>query len=377
MMKRLILIIIPVVLVVVVGLVIFGVIRSKHNREVAMSEFLLCEAQFKEGKYKEAEKLLETFVNKRGRSEKIADANYYLAISLEKLGEKPKALTIWNKIIDKYPKSQGIAEAYYYSGASYHESGQADKATEYYNTILNKFPDSPVVAGALYGLGKIYESQGKKTEAMDAYQKVIDKYPGSEFIVDSERRWSNICFNKFIDENAINYEVKKGDSPIIIGSKFSIAAGLVKKLNNLTSDSLQVGQTLKLIKPDFNILVDLSKYKLYLKSGDKIVKIYTVATGKKETPTPTGEYKVTDKLIKPTWYQTLPSGVKQIIPGGDPKNELGTRWIGFKPAYGIHGTIEPLLIGQPVSHGCIRMLNEEVEELYDLISGGTPIKIIG
>lgn len=376
MLKRILLIAIPVAVLIIIGLVVFGFFRAKHNREVALAEFATCETQFNQGKYQDAVKSLEVFVNKRGRSEKAPDANFYLAMSLEKLGEKSKALPVWKKIIDKYSKSPNVAYAYYYVGADYQEAGQVEKAMENYNTVLANYPDSPIVAGALYGQGKIFESQGKKSEAMDNYQKVLDKYPDCEFIQDIERRWSVINFEKFIEENGVSYEVKRGDSPVTVAAKFGVAPGLVKSINNLTSDALQVGQVLKLVKPDFNILVDLTKTKLYLKSGDNIVKRYTVAIGKKETPTPTGEFKVIDKLVKPTWYQTLPSGVKQVIPGGDPRNELGTRWIGFKPAYGIHGTIEPHLIGQAVSHGCVRMHNQDVEELYETVSSGTPVKIV-
>jgi lipoprotein-anchoring transpeptidase ErfK/SrfK len=81
-------------------------------------------------------------------------------------------------------------------------------------------------------------------------------------------------------------------------------------------------------------------------------------------------------LPDPVWYSTLDSGAKEKIQPGDPRNELGTRWIGFKPAYGIHGTIDPKSIGQAMGKGCVRMNNEDVEELYDLLVVGTPIKIV-
>ena len=68
--------------------------------------------------------------------------------------------------------------------------------------------------------------------------------------------------------------------------------------------------------------------------------------------------------------------VRETIPGGDPRNELGSRWIGFKPSYGVHGTIFPESIGKAESHGCVRMNNKDVEELYGLVVVGTPVKII-
>jgi lipoprotein-anchoring transpeptidase ErfK/SrfK len=149
------------------------------------------------------------------------------------------------------------------------------------------------------------------------------------------------------------------------------------KLNNLKSNAVSVGQKIKIIDgSNFNIVINLSNCRLSLRDGDKLIKIYPVCVGAKDTPTPIGDYKVTNKAIDPVWFSDASTGGKGIIPGGDPRNELGTRWIGFKPAFGIHGTIFPDSIGKPESHGCVRMHNKDVEELYDLVSEGVPIKIV-
>jgi lipoprotein-anchoring transpeptidase ErfK/SrfK len=70
------------------------------------------------------------------------------------------------------------------------------------------------------------------------------------------------------------------------------------------------------------------------------------------------------------------------VPAGDPRNELGTRWMAIKPLtpgigpdYGIHGTIDPSTIGWESSNGCPRMYPKEAEELYMLIPIGTPVVI--
>ncbi|WP_395939752.1 L,D-transpeptidase [Bacillus sp. 03113] len=108
---------------------------------------------------------------------------------------------------------------------------------------------------------------------------------------------------------------------------------------------------------------------------NRVQTIVSVATGKTKEMTPEGLFTVTVKAINP-YYR------KKNIPGGDPKNPLGTRWIGFDAErtdgriYGIHGTNNPASIGSYVSQGCIRMQNEAVESLYDLIPLGTKILII-
>ena len=77
-------------------------------------------------------------------------------------------------------------------------------------------------------------------------------------------------------------------------------------------------------------------------------------------------------MVNPTWYKA-----GTAVPYGSPKNILGTRWMGItKPSYGIHGTTEPEKIGQQVTAGCVRMKNEEVEELYNFLPVGTEVTIV-
>ena len=66
-----------------------------------------------------------------------------------------------------------------------------------------------------------------------------------------------------------------------------------------------------------------------------------------------------------------------VIPADSPDNILGSRWMGFDlPGYGIHGTTEPESIGKSCTQGCVRMLNSEVEELYDIVPVGTEVTIL-
>lgn len=184
-----------------------------------------------------------------------------------------------------------------------------------------------------------------------------------------QRRWKAL-FSKEITPDSIAYTVKPGDSLYVLARKNHTTVDLIKKINGLKSDSIYPQMKLKIHTAPFSIRIDKSKNVLVLYSNDEAVKKYSVATGKKNC-TPVGEFKITDKLVHPTWFKT-----GAILPPGSPENALGTRWIGFdKPGYGIHGTIEPKSIGTQASEGCIRMLNEEVEELYSLVPVGTKITI--
>ncbi|MFC1715852.1 L,D-transpeptidase family protein [Candidatus Poribacteria bacterium] len=378
-MKRFVPLIVLVFLLAIVGGIIFGFVRGKQRREAALNEFYLCETRFNEKQYASAAQLLETFLQAHPKNEKAEDSYYYLAMSYENLEDHSQAIAAWSKIIENYPESLRLAEAYYYSGTGYRSLEQYDKAMENYKMVVDRYSNMPVAAGSWYGIGRIYEAKGQDSDAVSAYRNVLEKDPGAEIALDAERRWGNINLKEFFARNTTTYKVEGGDSLVRIGAKFRITPERLMKLNGLTRPMLQRGQVLRVVEGDFNILVDLSKNKLFLKSGDAVIKKYNVGIGKTETPTPLGVFKVTDKLPNPVWYSTLPSGAKEAIPPGDPRNELGTRWIGFEPtngSYGIHGTIAPESIGKAIGNGCVRMLNEDVEELYDLVVAETPVEII-
>ena len=112
----------------------------------------------------------------------------------------------------------------------------------------------------------------------------------------------------------------------------------------------------------------------YIDKG-MIQQTFPVATGKTTELTPEGIFTVTVKAKNP-YYR------KKNIPGGDPRNPLGTRWIGFDAKgtdgriYGIHGTNQPSSIGKYISNGCIRMQNKNVEYLFDKVPIGTKVLVV-
>ena len=112
------------------------------------------------------------------------------------------------------------------------------------------------------------------------------------------------------------------------------------------------------------IVIDLSDHRLSLYSSDQLVKSYPVAVGKPSTPTPPSEWMVGEKYL------------------GSPGMVTGTRKMRlFRKSgggyaytrYNIHGTNQPWLIGQSVSHGCIRMHNSDVEDLFPRVPIGTKV----
>jgi L,D-transpeptidase ErfK/SrfK len=121
-----------------------------------------------------------------------------------------------------------------------------------------------------------------------------------------------------------------------------------------------------------SIIINLASRTLSYYTGDVLVKEYPIAIGKPSTPSPLGKFEVIEKVVNPWWYPTTP-GLEPVSSG--PENPLGYRWIGFASTYGVHGTNMPWSIGTAASNGCIRMFEEDVEELFPRIAIGTPVLI--
>jgi lipoprotein-anchoring transpeptidase ErfK/SrfK len=127
------------------------------------------------------------------------------------------------------------------------------------------------------------------------------------------------------------------------------------------------------------IVVDISENHLYLYDGFRIVKQYDVATAAQGFVTPLGTWSIVTKVENPSWTNPDPTGwgagMPAYIPPG-PDNPLGTRALYLNaPGIRIHGTTNVDSIGTYASHGCIRMLMPDVEELYPLVSVGTPVLV--
>ena len=173
------------------------------------------------------------------------------------------------------------------------------------------------------------------------------------------------------DAHSVMHTVVKGDNLTRIAKKYGSTVELIQRVNSLSADRLRVGMKLKVPTYKFSVVVDKSQNTLILKGDEDVLKTYVVSTGTNNS-TPVGDFKVTTKLIHPNWTKN-----GRVIKYGDPENILGTRWIGIsKPSYGIHGTTEPEKLGTQCTGGCVRMRNEEVEEVYAFLTPGAEVTIV-
>lgn len=126
---------------------------------------------------------------------------------------------------------------------------------------------------------------------------------------------------------------------------------------------------------EIRLVLKLAERRVYVYQGSQVEASFPVAVGKPGWETPTGTYEVMSMLQDPGWVS--PFTGEEIPPG--PDNPLGERWIGFwtdgQNFIGFHGTPTRNSVGQAASHGCVRMFNEDIRQLYELVSVGTTVVV--
>jgi LysM repeat protein len=156
--------------------------------------------------------------------------------------------------------------------------------------------------------------------------------------------------------------VQAGDQLRKIATTHHVPWQYLARLNRVDPKRLREGQKLKVIDGPFGAVVTLSNFELTLHHGGQYVRSYPCCIGKNNA-TPVGKFKVLNKVTNPQY--TDPNG--KVFASGDPKNPLGAYWLDLGESYGIHGTIEPDSIGKAESRGCVRLLNVDVAEVYELL----------
>lgn len=150
----------------------------------------------------------------------------------------------------------------------------------------------------------------------------------------------------------------------------------VKKMAALTGVMLMaVAEAMaqdKASRPARRIVVSIPDRKLAVMEDDRVLRVFDTAVGAPKSPSPTGNFKIVNSIADPTWY------TKGKVVGPGKCNPLGTRWLGLSiKGYGIHGTNVPSSIGRNASHGCIRMRNRDVEELFKMVAVGDEVELHG
>lgn len=154
-----------------------------------------------------------------------------------------------------------------------------------------------------------------------------------------------------------------------------VSVDLLRRLNRV-GKFIHPGDVLRVPVDVPNVIVDLDARLVVYRHGTEAVLAWECGIGKEGHETPPGTYEIGLRQKEPAY---MPAG-RQALPFGHEDNPLGTRWLawhldGKNTSYGLHGTWDPDGVGERVSQGCVRMRNEEVEVLYDLLPLGTQVLV--
>ncbi len=211
-------------------------------------------------------------------------------------------------------------------------------------------------------------------QILEAHQEMSDiywKHPEHRHVI-QERidETAAIIFTtperQFAEPHVVDY----GETLGSIAKKYDVPWQYLARLNRVDPDDLQAGQQLKVVRGPFGAVVDLQAFCLTVHAHGWYVHCYPIGIGA-DNGTPTGEFKIAEKLENPAWYN--PDG--GMVDADDPENPLGEFWLGLGNHIGIHGTIDPDSIGQAVSRGCIHLDDQNIEEVFALLTVGSKVLI--
>lgn len=360
------------------GLYVYG--QKKMMRE-SVNQFAAAKTLYESSQWPEAEHLFGEIVRKYPRSDVAPESLYYVAMIMQAGGRYEEALGRWQALAEVEDNSRAI-EIDYYTAYCLEKLGRKPEAVSRYTRVAATPQAGDFASMAKSGLGRIAETEGKIEEARTRYEEAMVLAGSAEARNLAERLLGDLNLRLYLkpveDEHKQVYLVKPGDSMVGIALAHNTTVDLLCKINGI-SDPVQIRPNKRILIPnsDFSIFIDKSDFKLTLRNHDRFFKSYKVGLGKHGC-TPVGEFVIGDKIKNPTWWSD-----QGPIPPGDPRNELGTRWMALKPItpgigpdYGIHGTIDPTTIGWESSNGCPRMFPDMAEELYMLVTIGTPVEIV-
>jgi L,D-transpeptidase ErfK/SrfK len=190
---------------------------------------------------------------------------------------------------------------------------------------------------------------------------------------------------KIVGRNVV-HTVKSGENMLTIAQRYGLAVDHLAFANGYSPLSVTLPLGEKLIVPGERVLpknppsnglvLNLPERGLYLFRGGKFDRFVPVSIGDEEGfQTPTGQYHIIERITNPTWYPPAWAEEKKPV-GPGPDNPLGTHWIGLSlTRTGIHGTNQPLNVGNSVTHGCIRAYPKTIKKLYGDVKVGWPIRI--
>jgi len=280
------------------------------------------------------------------------------------------------------------------------ENGNDKRAAQLAQQILSEYPETRAAGWVNFEFGRehyhAYQSLGRTKaglerakEAWKYWTKALlfaraDGAEKDELRARLDKLAKDLLFtSRHIEGIDRMHTPRRGDTLEVLCKKTfrnygaRTSPGFVAAVNGMRSPKdLRAREPIRVPLGTLSIRVVKHEFRLYVLLDDCYVRSFGVGLGR-QGGTPVTTFVVGGMNKNPDWYPK--PGLK--IPFGDSRNILGTRWIGFRNTpehrgFGIHGTSDPSSIGREESSGCVRMLNREVEILFDWLTPGTKIAVV-
>ena len=223
-------------------------------------------------------------------------------------------------------------------------------------------------------------------EVRDGLNQMLSSTDGDKEVVFAKKQLSQLAdkwlFGRDVlqgDKLCGNYKVKPGDRLKVIGDNCKVPYQFIMKINHIAdAGRLRAGETIKIVNGPFHAKVNRSTFTVDVFLQDTFVRSFPVCLGQPGMETPIGVWVVKKggKLIRPFWTDPATG---RMYEADDPDYPLGARWIGLvgiegaakgRDGFAIHGTKNPQQLGMALSRGCVRMLDEDIIAVYDLLMPG-------
>jgi len=380
-------------LLIVVFFLLCGVVAGgaylyqKISLERAQRDFVLSQALYEKGQFVQAKESLLRLYRRYPSFSEREKLLFYLATIQQK--DAPLASEVyWDSLLAEYPQGTHAPEALTCLAKIADASGDRALSQKRWEQLRADYPESEGAAYAELARADEVARSGNADEARKIYYKVIENSPPGPLVGEAMDRLSVIntdyLFSSVPNEWNQLVQIERGDSLLKLAYKYHTTASFIAKANGRDLKwSLVPKQRITVPKIDsYRIAVSKDDLYLYLHAGaGQFIKRYRVGIGRMDHLTPPGSYVIWHKLKSPPWHDRETG---RIVKPDDPEYPLGTRWMTLGRAddpdafsrLGIHGTNEPNTIGKRESDGCVRMLNEHVEELFIIVPKGTPVEIV-
>jgi len=341
------------------------------------------ETLFENGNFKQANELLD----KVAEAERDRDWKLKKVRALEGIGESKSAIELLDGLMSDANRVEK-ASLLWQKAELLIDSGEKDMAGTLYYQIFETHLDSPEAEKSAQKLKDLWKTwQTERDISQDNLIKynrvlswIIQHTIDEGVLVDSYQILERINAKIFYSPHKVDglvefHEISYGENLGAIAKKYGVAPDRISRVNGLkSSNAIRAGQELRIIKGRVRVVVDKRRFNMDVYLDDLFFKRYAVGLGRGGN-TPVVVTQVSRSMAKNPDYTVPDTG--ELIDAANPKNPIGTRWIGLEMGrgYGIHGTREPDSIGKESSNGCVRMINDQIEELYDFVMVGDEVEI--